>query len=319
MKKPDAFSCCMMALVGFIWGLHGPAIKFAFAAGFTFPQLVFGESVVSGLVFGCAAALQGVRPPADRRFWAAMLSAGVVGGGVPLFLFWAYRLGPVPIGATLFFLYVPFAQLIDFAVTRRRPVPREVGSGALVVVGASFATDFLDTANASNLHGVPYAVVAAFCFAAFFALTARLGQVATPALRSFLCCTVASAMVLAVAGAVGWPLIPAGVPPGRAALWLISLGVFWQVVPVFLVIRFVPRTGSGLGTILASTELPVAVIASSLLLGDHIRPIQFAGICLVLAGIALPQLPRRAPARPGPGHQGLDDPTHRAGARPSDG
>ena len=36
----------MMALVGARRGLHGPAIKFAFAAGLTFPQLVFGESLV---------------------------------------------------------------------------------------------------------------------------------------------------------------------------------------------------------------------------------------------------------------------------------
>src|ERR1700678_79605 len=112
MKKPDALSCCMVALVGALWGLHGPAIKFAFAAGFTFPQLVFGEYVVGVAFYAAAAALQGVRPPSDGRFWAIILLAGVAGLGVPLFLFWAYRLGPVSIGATLLFLYVPFTQLI---------------------------------------------------------------------------------------------------------------------------------------------------------------------------------------------------------------
>ena len=32
----------MMAVVGAMWGLHGPAVKLAFDAGFTFPQLVLG-------------------------------------------------------------------------------------------------------------------------------------------------------------------------------------------------------------------------------------------------------------------------------------
>jgi drug/metabolite transporter (DMT)-like permease len=293
MKKPDAFSCLIMTLVGAIWGLHGPAIKFAFAAGFTFPQLVLGEFLVSSLFFGGVAAFQGVRPPADRRFWAAILAAGAAGCGVPLFLFWAYRLGPVPIGATLFFLYVPFTQLLNLAVTRRPPVPRELGSAALVIAGALLATDFLDQANASNLRGVPFAVLAAACFAAFFVLSAGLGHAATPVLRSFICCAISSAVLLVVAAAAGWHLVPGGISPARTLLWLAALGVFWQVIPLFLVIRFIPRTGSGLGSILTSTELPVAVVSSALLLGDHIRPSQMIGVGLVLAGIALPQLPVR--------------------------
>ena len=65
-------------------------------------------------------------------------------------------------------------------------------------------------------------------------------------------------------------------------------------IPVFLVVRFVPRTGSGLGSILSSTELPVAVASSALILGDHVGPLQAVGVALVLVGIALPNLPRRA-------------------------
>src|SRR5580658_5536677 len=152
MKKPDALSCCMVALVGALWGLHGPAVKFAFAAGFTFPQLVFGEYVVGVVFFGVAVALQGVRPPAGGRFRGLIVLAGVAGLGVPLFLFWAYRLGPVSIGATLLFLYVPFTQLMGLMVTRRLPPPRQIISAALVVGGAVLAADFLDTANAANLH-----------------------------------------------------------------------------------------------------------------------------------------------------------------------
>jgi drug/metabolite transporter (DMT)-like permease len=121
MKKPDLLSCSMMALVGALWGFHGPAIKFAFAAGFTLPQLVLGEYAVGTLVFGAAVALQGRGPPAPARFWAILGLAGVVGCGVPLFLFGAYQLGPVSIGATLLFLYVPFTQLLNLAISRRRP------------------------------------------------------------------------------------------------------------------------------------------------------------------------------------------------------
>jgi drug/metabolite transporter (DMT)-like permease len=294
MKRPDALSCCMLALVGALWGLHGPAIKFAFAAGFTFPQLVFGEYVVGAAFYGAAAALQGVRLPSGGRFWAIILLAGAAGLGVPLFLFWAYRLGPVSIGATLLFLYVPFTQLISLVVTRKPPPWIQVVSGALVVGGAVLAADFLSAANAANLRGAPFAVLAAFCFAGFFSLTARLGHDATPALRSFITCAVAVVLLPAAAALAGWPLMPAVAPAARAAIWLLSLGLIFLVIPVFLVVRFVPRTGSGLGSILSSTELPVAVASSALILGDRVGPLQAVGVALVLAGIALPNLPGRA-------------------------
>jgi drug/metabolite transporter (DMT)-like permease len=293
MKRPDAFSCGMMTLVGAIWGLHGPAIKFAFAAGFTFPQLVVGESLVAALIFGGVVAWRRIPPPSDSRSWVTLLATGVFTAGVPLFLFWAYRLGPVPIGATLFFLYVPFTQLINVVITRRPPAPRELGSAVLVVAGALLATDFLDSANAANLHGVPFAILAAGCFAVSFVLNARLGQAATPTFRSFICCTVASVVVLVLAISVGWPLVPTGIPPVRVALWLASLGILWQVIPILLLMSYIARTGSGLGSILTSSELPVAILAAALVLGDRIRPSQLVGIALVLAGIVLPQLPRR--------------------------
>jgi drug/metabolite transporter (DMT)-like permease len=105
---------------------------------------------------------------------------------------------------------------------------------------------------------------------------------------------VSSIVICVVAAWAGWPLVPAGLAPTRALLWLVVFGLLWQVIPIFLIMRFVPRTGSGLGTILTSTELPVAVLSSCFFFGEHLRLSQIFGILLVLGGIALPHLPRRA-------------------------
>jgi drug/metabolite transporter (DMT)-like permease len=60
------------------------------------------------------------------------------------------------------------------------------------------------------------------------------------------------------------------------------------VIPVFLMVHYGPRTGSALGSILTSTELPVAVGVSALVLGDEIGLAQGLGVGLVLFGIAWP-------------------------------
>lgn len=294
MRKPDLLSLAMMALVGTMWGLHGPALKLAFAAGFTFPQLVFGEFIVGSVAFAAAVLWQRARIPRDPRFWRILLAAAFAACGVPLFLFWAYQLGPVSIGATLLFLYVPFTQAINACINRRTPPRAELISATLVILGAFIAADFLNTANADNLRGAPFAVLAALCFAGFFVLTALIGRDATPAFRSFVCCATSVLIMLVLAGLVGWPLLPTSPPPATAALWLLGLGIFGQVIPVFLLVNFGPRTGSGLGSILTSTELPVAVGVSALVLGDNISPAQIVGIVLVIFGIVFPHLPRRS-------------------------
>ncbi len=296
MQKTALLSYLMMALVGAMWGLHGPAIKHAFAAGFTFPQLVFWEYVVGSVVF-CAAVVAKRTPwPTSPRFWKTMMAASVIGCGVPLFLFWAYKLGPVSIGATLLFLYVPFTQLLNFVLTRQAPRGREMAAAGLVILGAVVAADFAGTASAENLRGAPMAVAAAFCFATFFVLTARVGNDATPALRSLVCCGTSCLIITVIAQAAGWALAPAAGPAWVAAAWIIGLGIFGQVIPVFLLVHFGPRVGSGPGSILTSTELPVAVAASAIFLGDKVGAAQIAGVALVLVGIALPHLPGRRAA-----------------------
>lgn len=294
MKKPDVLSCLMMALVGAMWGLHGPAIKFAIAAGFTSQQLAVGEYLVGMSVFGAVVAWQRQKPPADARFWKLLGLAGVIGCGVPFFLFRAYQLGPVSIGATLLFLYVPFTQLLNWMITRQAPEGREVFSAVLVVTGAVLAMDVTGFAEAENLRGAPSAVAAAFCFAAFFVTTSRLGYSGTPALRSFICCLISGGLLLGLAVVGRWDLTPEVASPEIGAVWLISLGLFGQVVPIFLMVHFGPRTGSGLGSILTATELPVAVAASVALLGDPLGKWQVAGVLLVLVGIVWPHLPRLA-------------------------
>lgn len=292
MAKIDPWSAAMMALVGALWGLHGPAIKLAFGAGFTFPQLVFWEYVVGTVVFGAVLFGQRGRLPRDGRFWRGLLLAAGVGCGVPLFLFWSYRLGPVSVAATLLFLYVPFTQLLNGVLTRRAPPGREIVAGVLVVVGAGLASELTAATQTRDLAGAPLAMLAAFCFSVFLVVTARLGTVGGATLRSGVCCAVSCVVMAVVAGAAGWNLWPDGlaVTAPEAVGWVIGLGVMGQVIPVFLLVRHGPRVGSGAGAILTATELPVAVVVAAWVLGDRAGTAQVLGVLLVLGGIALPQL-----------------------------
>lgn len=73
-------------------------------------------------------------------------------------------------------------------------------------------------------------------------------------------------------------------------LWKFGLilGFFGTILPIFLLATAVPKVGGGLASILSAMELPVAVIASVIVLHEPITQLQIIGIILILTGIALP-------------------------------
>jgi drug/metabolite transporter (DMT)-like permease len=68
------------------------------------------------------------------------------------------------------------------------------------------------------------------------------------------------------------------------------LGLFGAVIPTICFTIGIPRIGTGLASIVGSSELPVAMICSTLLLHEHVQLLQWVGIALILICISLPRL-----------------------------
>lgn len=68
------------------------------------------------------------------------------------------------------------------------------------------------------------------------------------------------------------------------------LGLFGVVIPIYLFSTAVPKVGAGTASILSAMELPVAITASMLLLGEKLTSLQFVGIFIILFGMTLPTL-----------------------------
>ncbi|WP_156290640.1 EamA family transporter [Oceanobacillus salinisoli] len=79
-------------------------------------------------------------------------------------------------------------------------------------------------------------------------------------------------------------------------LWIygLALGLFGIIVPVFLFSIAIPRVGSGISSILSAFELPVAVTASILLLGENVTFLQIVGIVTIIIGVVLPTIKSHA-------------------------
>ena len=77
-------------------------------------------------------------------------------------------------------------------------------------------------------------------------------------------------------------------------LYGLFFGFFGSLVPPILFNIGMPKVGSGLGTILSASELPTAVLMSTLILHEAVAFSQWIGVIMILAGIAFPNIQRRS-------------------------
>lgn len=74
--------------------------------------------------------------------------------------------------------------------------------------------------------------------------------------------------------------------------WGLILALLGTVLPPILFTAGMPKIDIGLGPIISSVELPVAVIMADILLNEVGNPYQWLGIGIILADVVVMNLPK---------------------------
>lgn len=198
---------------------------------------------------------------------------------------------PASLAVVLLFQFTWIGMLYECVLAKRLPKQSEVVSLLFLFSGTILAAGLIDV----DLSGIPWqgwawGIAAAFSFAAFVTANQKPVPGMDIVTRLFL-------MSLYAAIAITFFQSPEILWNGmlRDGLWVYGaiLGVFGIVLPIFLFSVGVPKVGAGMSSILSAVELPVAIIASMLLLGERLTLLQFIGIFLVLFGMTLPAMLQR--------------------------
>ncbi|WP_338540628.1 DMT family transporter [Paenibacillus tundrae] len=133
-------------------------------------------------------------------------------------------------------------------------------------------------------------LLAASTFALFIFLSGSVAKETSPILKSALLSTGAVITVFVVFPPIF--LFNLDVMAG-IALYGLVLGFFGVLLPPLLYSIGMPHIGSGTGTIMTASELPMAVIMSSLVLERVLSWFQWTGVFIILSGIAFSNLRNR--------------------------
>lgn len=272
------------------YGILSTIIKLAIRDGYSASYAVTGQYYF-GFLFAVLIYLASKRSlPKFGGGWTLVL-AGIFTATTGTVYGQAVEYMPASLAVVLLFQFTWIGMLFDCVANRRLPKRAEVISLFFLFGGTILAAGLID----ADLSGIPWqgwawGMAAAVGFASFIMINQRQVEGMDTVTRLlFMSFFAAIAVSFFQSPEILWN----GSLPQGLWMYTVLLGFFGIVLPIFLFSVGVPKVGTGMASILSAMELPVAITASMLLLGERLTILQLLGILIVLIGMTLPSFVQR--------------------------
>lgn len=269
------------------YGIVSTIAKFAYAAGFSAPELVGTQLMVAAsLLWLITLVVKGQRPTWKQAL--QLLVAGTATGLTGLFYYQSLQYLDASIAIVMLFQFTWIGILIEAIIQRRVPSWDKLVAVALLGLGTILAAGLADgTPRQLSTLGVILGLASGLTYALMIITTGRVA----PKVNSWN----RSALIVTGATITAWIFFPPTfLLNGQLfhGLWKYGAlnGLFASFIPIALFSLGIPKIGPELATILGAAELPAAVFCSWLILKEAVSPMQWAGVLVILAAITFPEL-----------------------------
>ncbi len=293
----------LMLVAGSCFGVVSPLLKLGYAHGLSTQQMTDAQYGLAALILWALGIWRARRLRMPASQWLIVAVLGVCGAGTSFCYYLALTRMPASLGIIMLFQFAWMVMVIDVLVTRRLPEVQKWLGMLMIVGGTVLAVGIIG----QRIPAVPWWAVGLGLLAGlFYALTLYLSSyvdTSTPPITR-------SAVTVTISGLVILPLFPPSFlwdGSVNRGLWLWGglIALFGQVLPMLLMLVSTPRTGGRMAGVLASIELPVAVLSAHLLLAESVHWLRWVGVVLILIGICIsewPGWPRRSETAGNPVH-----------------
>ncbi len=269
------------------YGAMPVLVKVAYANGVTASGLLAYRFAIASVLFALLAPR--AAQPLSGKTRLVLWGLGLVFVCNSLAYFTALRSVPASILALLLYTYPVLVMLLAAACGLEPLTPRGLASAALAFSGTALTAGSL--ASGGNARGVLFALLAAFIYSVYIVL----GSLYAATIPSE-----AAARHVAQVSAVlyiPWAALSGGLAvPGSVVAWGAILGIA-LLCTVFAMRAFLAglaRVGPSRAAVASSFEVLVTVLLAVVFLGETVGVRQWAGGVLILGGVALQNLGRRA-------------------------
>lgn len=264
------------------YGVLSTIVKLAYREGYNAAEICFTQALLGMVVLWLLVfSREKVR---FRLNWPLLLTGAAI--GMTSFVYYvSVQFIPASLAIVLLMQFVWMGILLDWLLFRQRPGWLQIVSAVLILAGSVLSSGMLkDDAGSSDglLAGVLLALASAFLYSIYIVANSRYGNELNPLRKSAVIMTGSTLGIglVNLHALVSQPHTDAGLWK-----WTLLLAFFGTIVPPVLFAKGIPRIGVGISAVVITAELPVAMIASGVLLGEQLDLVQWCGVVLILAAI----------------------------------
>lgn len=277
----------LVFLAGSSYGFIVPTVKIASANGVDVADFLPAQYLLAFFIMGAVTLAKRISFPEPKEL-AKLAGIGLFTSCTSLCYYRAVALLPSAVALTLLFQFVWIGVILESVSSRKLPDKPTLIAVGIVLVGTVFAAGIFDASFASlDPAGIAFGLGSAVFYSLFLFTSGKVGAEYAVPLRT---------MMLALGGFIMTSAL--NVSFFTEALWdpaiwpyALLLSFLGIIVPTSLIALGSPKLPAGMVTIMASSELPVGVLAAWLIVADTPTLPTIIGVVLVLFGIVYNQLP----------------------------
>ncbi len=210
-----------------------------------------------------------------------LMLAGMSMGVTTLVYYFSVKFISVSIAIVLLMQSVWIGVLFDSLLNKTRPSLLKIIAVIFVLGGTLLATNVFFNAVQLDWRGVTLGLIAAVSYSITILATNRTAKNLPAISRSKWMATGALLLVAVVT----FPFLLQSFHPKILYTYGLFFGFFGAFLPALLLNYGMPKINLGVGAIISSMELPVAVSLAYFLLNEYVNAYQWLGILLILTAI----------------------------------
>lgn len=277
-------------LGGCCYGLLSTFVKLAYASGYSAADVAGGQYLFGTLLIWVLVLFTRKQKLTAIQTVKLLLS-GIPFGLTGVVYYQALQTLNASLAIVFLFQFVWIGTLFEWIFYKKKPTNGKLISIAILLTGSLLAAGVVSEAGTTfSWQGAAWGMLSAFTFTTFLFLSGSVGKDTPPVLKTALISTGGMVVVFLLLPPMflfDLPVLMGVAPYG------LFLGFFGVLLPPLMFAIGMPHIGPGLGTILTTSELPVAVSMSALVLGEYVNLSQWFGVILILGGIVVGNITRK--------------------------
>jgi drug/metabolite transporter (DMT)-like permease len=215
-----------------------------------------------------------------------LMIAGTSLGMTSVFYYLCVKYIDVSIAIVLLMQTVWMGVLLEWILDKKRPSTKKIISVSIVLFGTFLATKLYEFTFQLDWRGIIWGMLSAASFTTTMFTANKVALEISSVQRS---------LFMLLGGAVIVFTFSAFTQVGALNFEIFKnfglfLALFGTIIPPLLLNVGFPKTGLGLGSIVASLELPVSVLMAFLILNEKVVVWQWCGILLIIFAIIIMNL-----------------------------